>query len=329
MTLKDVAKAANMSITQVSRALNNHDDVSEETKQRIQAIAKELGYVKNITAKKLAMKETREVALVLKGFEDPSNMVEYNTIYPMLYGANKVISEQEQELVIHIVPDNIASYVSYCRNKGIEKAIFSGFDYDDERLKELIESNITCVFVDIPIEGEKKGCVIINNSFYATQAVEALLKSGKEHIAMISGNPHAIVSIEREAGYKIALSKVKKQGYEIQSGEFNRECAKEITLQMLKKYPEIDGFFCASDYMAIGCIEAVQSIGLRVPEDVGVIGFDNIPISKYIKPNLSTVAQDDIRKGYEAAKLLLNLDKGEATIKTVSLECEVLCRDSI
>ncbi len=329
MTLKDVAKAANMSVTQVSRALNNHDDVSEETKLRIQTLANEMGYVKNITAKKLAMQETREVVLVLKGFEDPSNMVEYNSIYPMLFGANKVISEAEQELVVHIFPDSIKSYVSYCMNKGIDKAIFSGFDYDDERLKELVDSKITCVFVDIPIEGEKKGCVITNNTMYSTQAVEALLESGKENIAMISGTSHAIVSIEREAGYKIALSKKKKEAYNILSGDFDKKKAKEITVEMLNNHPEIDGFFCASDYMALGCIEGIESLGKRVPEDVGVIGFDNIPISRYTKPTLSTVAQDDIKKGYEAAKLLMKLDKGEATNKTVVLECEVIKRDSI
>ncbi len=329
--LKDVAKAAGMSVTQVSRALNNYDDVNEETKTRIKAIAKEMGYVKNITAQKLATGTSNQITFVIKGLDDRSNLVEYNSIYPILCGINGYTSQLQYEVVVYIVQEKVNSYVDYFKDKGINNAILFGFEYDDEAFIELINSTYTLVCIDIPIDGENKGCVITNNTFYATQAVDLLYKSGKQNIAMISGKNQAIVSIEREAGYRVALQKNKKIVDEtlILNGEFREQKAKEVTLQVLKDHPEIDGFFCASDYMAIGCMEAIKSINKRIPEDIAVIGFDNMPVSRYVTPSLTTVAQDDYKKGYQAAELMSSLMKRECETKTVLMNCEIKIRASI
>ncbi len=329
ITLKDVAKAANMSVTQVSRALNGHDDVSEATKNRISKLANELGYVKNMTAKKLAMQVSSEIALVLKGFEDDSNLVEYNSVYPILYGVNKFATTIDHEVVVHIMQDNIKSYVNYFRNKGINKAVLFGFQYDDPRLKGLVESSIDCVFIDIPITGEHNGCIIVNNTQYAAQAVEALIHSGKKQIALINGTPHAVVSIEREAGYKIALAKERLEPTAIACANFNKKEAYEVTLKMMEENPEIDAIFCASDYMALGCMEALDILGKKIPEDIAVIGYDNIPVSAYTRPSLSTVAQDDYQKGYQAAKLLYEMANKETENRTITLNCNVIMRESV
>ncbi len=328
ITLKDVAREANMSVTQVSRALNGHDDVSEETKARIRQIANELGYIKNTMAQKLVMQVKNEIALVIKGFEDEANLSDYNPIYKILCGVNKLATEKNWELVVFMLQDSTSSYVEFFRNKGISKAILSWFEYDDERLIELIDSNISCVFIDIPVEGNRNGCVITNNILYATQAVEALIRSGKKHIAMISGTPHAMVTIEREAGYKVALEKHQMKIYPYYDGDFNQKKAKDMTKKALEENPEIDGFFCASDYMAFGCMEAIEAFGKRIPEDIAVVGFDDIPISRHIKPTLSTIRQDDFAKGYEAAKLLTELEENNEK-SVVTLGCEFIKRDSL
>ncbi len=329
MTLKDVALAANMSVTQVSRALNNCDDVSEATKKRIQQLANDMGYIKNITAKNLAMSIKNEIALVLKGFEDPSNAVDYNPIYPILCGVNSVATEKDQTVVVHILPDSITSYVNYFRNKGIQKAVLYGFDYDDKRLEELLNSNICCVFIDLYADNDKKGCVVINNTLYSTKAVEALINAGKSNILMVSGTKHPIVSLEREAGYKIALEKAGKKIYDIIRADFSKQKAKNAIFEQLKEHPEIDGIFSASDYMALGCIDALQEMGKKIPEDVSIIGFDNIPVSRYLNPPLSTVSQDDMLKGVEAAKLLLDIENNTQQSNVKMLTCEVKIRDSV
>ncbi len=329
ITLKDVAREANMSVTQVSRALNNHDDVSEETKARIRKIANDMGYIKNTMAQKLVMKVKNEMAVVVKGFENEDSVSDYNPIYKILCGVNKLVNEKQYELTVYIIQDDVSSYVEYFRNKGISKAILTGFEYDDKRLMELIESNISCVFIDIPIDEGNNGCVVTNNMLYATQAVEAMIKSGKSNIAMINGTSHATVSIERESGYKIALAKKELQSYESYKGEFSRRRARTETLRALEEHPEIDGFFCASDYMAMGCIEALENVGRKVPEEIAVIGFDDLPISKHLKPALSTVRQDDFAKGYEAAKLLWEFAEGETKSHIVTLGCELVLRETV
>ena len=328
--LKDVAKAAGMSVTQVSRALNDYDDVNEETKLRIKAVAKELGYVKNTTAQKLATGTSNQVALVIKGLDNESNFVEYNSIYPILCGINAYISTLPYEIVIYILQEKIHSYLDYFNDKGIKNAILFGFNYDDEGFEELINSSLCCVCIDIPIEGDNKGCVITNNTFYSTQIVDHMFKSGKEHIAMINGTPHAIVSMEREAGYRVALQKNKKVVDDtlILNGEFQESIAHDLTLELIEKHPEVDAIFCASDYMAVGCMTAIKSLGKRIPEDIAVAGFDDVPLARYVAPALSTVSQDDYKKGYTSAELIISLMKNEAATKTILMNCDIKIRQS-
>ncbi|OON92193.1 MAG: hypothetical protein ATN32_09895 [Candidatus Epulonipiscium fishelsonii] len=331
VTLKDIAKASGLSITQVSRALNNHTDVSDDTKVKVNKIATSMGYVKNMSAQRLAMQLSNQIAIVVKGIEKETELMEYNSVYPIVCGANKYANHNNYEIAMYIIPDDINSYVNYFQQKGIGKAILFGFEYNDKRFLELLESQYICVCIDIPIEKENKGCVVTDNTLYATYAVEALIKSGKKTIAMINGKSQAIVSIERKAGYLAALSNYNlehRQKY-IFNGNFDRAKTEHLTLQIMKDYPDINGFFCASDYMAMGCMNALQTIGKKIPQDVGIIGFDNIPISKFIKPSLSTVSQNDFKKGYEAAKLLINICENKATQKTTSLSCSLELRESI
>ncbi|ONI39902.1 hypothetical protein AN639_05110 [Candidatus Epulonipiscium fishelsonii] len=330
-TLKDIAKACGLSITQVSRALNNHKDVSEETKIKVSEIAIQMGYVKNMSAQRLAMQISNQIALVVKGIEDENELMEYNSVYPILCGSTKYATQHNYEIAMYIIQDDIKSYVKYFQQKGIGKAILFGFEYNDIRFLELLESHYTCVCIDIPIEKENKGCVITDNTLYASYAVEALIKSGKKNVAMINGKSQAIVSIEREAGYLVALRNHNlehRQKY-IFDGNFDRVKAESLTFQIMKDYPDINGFFCASDYMAMGCMNALQALGKKIPQDVGVIGFDNIPMSRFIKPSLSTVSQNDFNKGYEAAKLLIGICENSTNTNVTRLSCSLEIRQSI
>lgn len=329
--LKDVAERAGLSVTQVSRALNGHDDVSPATKERIREIAQEMGYIKNVAAQKLATQTSNQIALVIKGMEHDNSCNEYSLMYSVIRGIEGYTSTIDYDLTIYALRDNVTSYLDFFAAKGITSAIMSGFDYNDPQLAEVLESHIPCVCIDIPVTGDNNGCVITNNVHYAYQAVEALIKSGKKNIAMINGKDTAIVSMEREMGYKIALTKnhIPLEKKWILKGEFDRKIAREITLEMIEKYPEIDGFFCASDYMAVGCIEAINKVGKKIPEEIGVIGFDDIPIAAYLTPTLSTVRQDNYKKGYVAAQIIHQIIRQEDKPRTITLECELKLRGSI
>ncbi|OON97624.1 MAG: hypothetical protein ATN36_02810 [Epulopiscium sp. Nele67-Bin005] len=331
ITLKDIAKEAGLSVAQVSRALNDHDDVSKETKQKVEDIANSLGYVKNISAHRLVMGVSNRIDFVVQGFTDEDNMLEHNEFYAMINGVNKYANEKRYEVIIYILQPTEKSYVQFFRERGIRNAILYGFEYDDPKFQELLSITCNMVCIDIPINGENKGSVIVNNTHYCTQAVEAIINSGKQNIALLTGSPHAVVSIEREAGYRIALTKKKlpiKENY-IVDADFRQSVAYEKTLYLLQQNPEIDAFFCISDYMAIGCMEAILSIGKVIPDDIAVMGFDDIPISRYVTPKLSTVKQYSFNKGFEAAKLLIQIENKEQVNPTVILNCEMQLRDSI
>lgn len=329
--LKDIAKQSGLSVTQVSRALNGHDDVSCATKKRIKAIAQEMGYIKNVTAQKLVTQTSNQIALVIKGMEEDASHNEYSLVYSIIRGIEAYTSTINYDLTIYAMRGNMKSYFDYFVAKGITSAILTGFDYNDKKLLQVLDSSIPCACIDIPVTGENNGCVITDNVHYATQAVDLLIESGKQKIAMINGKNTAIVSIEREKGYQTSLAKNKIDFREewVVQGEFNRIKAKERTLELMQNYPEIDGFFCASDYMAVGCMEALKELGKNIPKEVGVIGFDDIPISAYVTPSLTTVKQDNYSKGYLAAKIIHEIIKKEDKPRTLTLECEMKIRNSI
>ncbi len=331
VTLKDVAERAGMSVTQVSRALNGYNDVSASTKERIKALADEMGYIKNVAAQKLATQSSNQIALVIKGMENDNKYNTYSAVYSVIRGIEAYTSSINYDLTIYTLRENRQSYVAYFNAKGITSAILIGFEYNDPYLSELLESPIPCVCIDIPTTGGNNGCIIVNNSYYASQVVELLIRSGKKKIAMITGKENAIVSMERETGYKIALAKHQMEWNAefILKGNFERDTARECTKEILKKYPDIDGFFCASDYMAIGCMEGIREMGKSIPEDIGVVGFDDIPVSEYLMPSLSTVAQNSYEKGYAAAKLIHEIIRKENTPRIITLECELKMRDSV
>jgi len=331
ITLKDIAKKAGLSVTQVSRALNGHEDVSDQTKQRVRAIANEMGYIKNAVAHRLVTGTSNQIAFVVQGFDNKVKEEEYNEFYAILNGIYQFGSEHKYETVLYIIKSSQQSYVQFFREKGIQNAVMYGFNYDDAKLLDLLETSYNIVCIDILVAAKNKGCVVVDNTHYSMLAVEALLRSGKSNIALITGNQHAMVSLEREAGYRIALQKQKIaiNGDYVVDANFSQKVAFQKTLELLKKHPQLDGFFCISDYMALGCLEAIQSLGKVIPKDIAVIGFDDILVSRYTTPKLSTINQNNYSKGFEAAKLVDALKREDYVTTTIILSCELKLRDSI
>lgn len=330
VSLKDIAAASGISLTQVSRALNNHSDVSEETKQKVRRIAKEMGYVKNINAQRLATKVSNQIAVIVIGMNEDANDSGGNIFIDIIRGINKFATEVEYEAIIHLVENKRKkSYLEYCKERAIEGVIIIGSQFDDPRFTELVESDFPCVAIDIQIDGKNKGSVIINNTYYSMIAVNEIIKSGKNKIAMLSGTEHDMVSLERKAGYEMALrtNKLTVDENIIINCEFDYNKSIEATRDLLNC--NVDGIFCASDYMALGAIKAIEENGLRIPEDIAVFGFDGIPIGQYIRPRLTTIKQDNYKKGYSSAKLLYEILTGKENMGTIVVPCTVEKRESV
>lgn len=328
--LKDIAEHCGISITQVSRALSNQDDVSDETKKRVRLAAEKMGYVKNITAQRLAMKQSNQIAVILQGLEEDENEFSTNILSKTIKGINKFSLSVDYEPIIHLVDKKDFSHMDFCRQRGISGAILTGVKFDDPNFGKLIKTDFPCVALDVSIEGTNKGCVIVNNCYYSMEVVKRLNQKGRRKIAYINGHEHAMVSMERKMGYQMGLAScgITYDESLVVNGDFDYLRAYEITVELMKKNPLIDGIFCASDLMAMGSLKALQEMGIKVPDTVALFGFDGIPLTQFVTPTISTVHQDDVKKGYCAAKLLYEILNHKNEVNTIVVPCEIIERQS-
>lgn len=331
-TIKDIAKKAGVSITTVSRALNDYDDVNAVTKKKILDIANEIGYVPNRSAQNLVKKKNNTLAIILSGLEPDGG--KDNIIYRLLSGMYRYAESVNYEVVLYTTSSahqREKTYVQFCKEHNIGGAVLNGIKMDDPYFYELMESNLPCVLIDILAHGENTSSISINNLEASREATELLIQHQHTHIGMINGRREAAVSLERFRGYTKALEKNKiavNNDY-IVYADYLEDKAYSKTMDLLKKYPKMTALFCASDMMALGAMKAVRQLNLRVPEDISIIGFDNIPLSEHMTPPLTTVDQDFYVMGEKAAEQLLKMIKKEAYKKNVLLQHKILERRSV
>ncbi len=330
-TIKDIARVAGVSVTTVSRALNGYSDVNEKTRAKIMQIAKELNYSPNTLARGLVMKKSKTIGLLVSGLSRES--MKDQITFSVLAGVNEFVSEQDYDLVLfstNSTKQREKTYTQLCRERRVDGAIIQGIKTDDPYLKEVVESDIPCILIDIPIESDTVGYVTTDNVLGARKAVNHLLDLGHKHIGMINGHSRAFVSQRRLEGYIDAIQasglSVKKEW--IVDGKFEEEKAREEALKLLKKYPEITAIFCASDLMAFGAIKAANELGKNVPNDLSVVGYDDITLAAYSNPPLTTVSQNIFELGYQSANLLINMLEGNLEQHMITLNTKLMIRES-
>jgi len=331
-TIKDVARLAGVSVTTVSRALNGHDDVNPETRRRIQEVAEQLGYSPNIAARTLVSKRSRTLGLLLSALT--RNSVKDNIVFEMLCGMNDRAAELEYDLVLfNTTPQKQRqkSYKALCKERGVDGVIMMGMRLDDPYLEEMLHASIPCVLIDIPIERKKTiGYVMTDNVQGALEAVTHLIGLGHRHIGMINGHAQAAVSIQRLDGYKQALERhgIPFDERYVEDGAFREDGGKDAAFRLLTAHPELTAIFCASDLMALGAVQAIRALGKRVPEDISIIGFDNIVAAQYCTPALTTVNQDKYQMGYLAAAILIDMLEGRQVQRYRTMPAELIVRAS-
>jgi LacI family transcriptional regulator len=331
-TIKDVAKVAGVSITTVSRALNGYNDVNIETRKKIEQIAKELGYTPNMAARSLVMKKTKTLGLLLSGITRTS--AKDNFAYEILCGMNDRAGELDYDLVLFSTTPKkqmAKSYKALCKERGVDGVIIMGIRTDDPYLQEIVASPIPCVLIDIPLSGKNVGYVTSDNIQGAKCATAYLIEQGHRRIGMINGHKHADVSIKRREGYKEALEQAGIPFDEslVVEGDFTENGAMEAAYKLLFTHPELTAIFCASDLMAIGAMQAVTKLGKRIPEDISIIGYDNIVLSEYCSPSLTTVHQNVYEMGYMATQMLIDMLEGRNVKPHIVLNTELIIRNSV
>jgi LacI family transcriptional regulator len=330
-TIKDIAKAAGVSVTTVSRALNGYYDVSEKTRKKIEKIAKELNYSPNTLARSLVMNKSKTIGLLISGIN--SGSIKDNFTFEVLIGLNQYVGETDYDLIIfstNSTKQREKTYSQLCRERKVDGVIISGIRTDDPYLREVVDSEIPCVLIDIPIESTTVGYITTDNILGAKKGVQHLLELGHQNIAMMNGHEYAFVSKQRLEGYFQALN---GNGIPINrnwiiNGDFDEKKAEEQAIKLLNLYPEITAIFCASDLMAMGVIKAANQLNRKVPEQLSIVGYDDILLAEYITPSLTTIAQNKVQMGYEAAKLLMNMLENDDKPHIITLPTELKVRDT-
>ncbi len=312
VTLKDVARVAGVSPKSISRVINDEEGVSEETRQRIQEAITSLGYVANPVARRLRG-ASNVLGLVVSGFEDYAGQI--------LRG----ISQTSQHL--HY---NVVLYVQHTQGQPLEnyQSLIAGgliggllmiVPYDYDILIELCDTHqMPYVLVDFQghVPDPNTPTITVTNKKGIHDAMRYLLALGHERIAFITGMMDMASARERLRGYREALEEVGLPYDEslVADGDWTQIRGFEQAHGLLTRRPDLTAIMASDDLTAFGAMDAVKDAGLRVGEDVSVIGFDDIPMASSVHPSLTTIRQPMVRMGETAVELLVALLEDRAPI---------------
>lgn len=329
-TIKDVAKAAGVAVSTVSRAFNGYGDISSGTRDNIIKIAEELGYKPNIIAKSLSSTKCLRFGMLVEDYE--SSEASNQFVYEVLMSFKNNITKLGYEMVLLTTTSDIQKNQKLNQlftEKQIDGAFIMGLKMTDEFYKQLSNIKYPCVLFDMEINNDFIGCVGVNNLKGGFLAVEHLIKLGHKKIGFINGSKDAFVSYERLDGYHLALSRygISVDNSLIINSDFTNIGAGEAAKELLQRHSDITAIFCASDFMAVGAMNMLKSLDKRVPEDISIVGFDDIFLASIVSPKITTIRQDREKIGELAANLLLDLSSNQR-MGRMMIEPELVVRES-
>ena len=326
VTLKDIAKIAGVSVNTVSRALNNKPDISKKTKKKILKIAKELNYRKDFTASSLRRKESRIVGVILADSANPfySEVLKGIEAASKEFGYNIILINSERNY------EQEVEAVDILLSRRIDGLLLSPVQEKQDDVEELIRLRIPLVifarhFEDLPVNEVRSDD--IKAGYIATSH---LIERGAKRILMVNGYLHKSPARLRFKGYKQALSEygIDYSDELLIVGDIGMEDGKKAIDKVLSRGISFDGVFAYNDMLALGAMKALKERGIRIPEEVKVVGCDDILFSAITTPSLTTVKMKKYEMGYEAFKLLIKVLKGKKRIEKKVLDVELIIRES-
>jgi LacI family transcriptional regulator, repressor for deo operon, udp, cdd, tsx, nupC, and nupG len=307
-SIKDVAKLANVSTATVSRVLRNAGNVTEETKRRVLEAIEALNYQPNVLGRYLRRMETETVLVIVPDITNPF-------FSKVLRGIEAVALERGYQVLLGDTQNDVQleeQYLNVLPQKQVDGMIFLTARTRKELMEEM-SRQFPIVLACEYLEGTDIPTVSIDNISSARKATEHLIGLGHRRIAHLTGPMDVILSRDRLRGYYQALAQhdIDVDAALVQEGDFSFESGYNVTLKLLALEKPPTAIFAANDAMAIGAIKAVRHRGGRVPEDVAVVGFDDIQMASIFEPGVTTIAQPMFDIGKQAMKLLLQLIDGE------------------
>lgn len=330
ITIRDVAKKAGVSIGTVSRAFNNYSDISDKTRKNILEIAEQLGYRPSIISKPLVNGKSHRLGMLIEDYD--TGAILNPIVFETLMAFKNASTKQGYETIILSTTTDMQKDEDLSKlfaEKNLDGAFIMGIKLSDNYFKELTNIEYPCVLFDVSIKNPKVTCVGVDSTKGAFMAVEHLIKLGHKKIAFINGHKDAFVSYERLDGYYLALNRygIPIDEELIEHADFTSKGGSLAAEKLINSGKEFTAVFCASDLMAVGAVEMFDSIGLKVPEDISMVGFDDITLAQYMNPKLTTIRQDREKIGESAANVLINLINGQSFDRIVVMP-ELILRES-
>jgi DNA-binding LacI/PurR family transcriptional regulator len=330
ITIKDIALKLNISPSTVSRALGNHPDISDKTKELVNSLAKELDYHPDSIALSLKQRRTNLIGVIVPEIKNIFFSAAISGIEEIAYQAGFTIIVAQSNESYDRETLNIRALISN-RIAGLLISISRNTTLGDQ-FKLLERRQIPFVFFDRVYAGIKASKVVVNDYSGAFNAVEYLIKSGYKRIAHLAGPRSLSVSQYRLQGYKSALRKFNIPYDErlVIFGGLDEEGGYNGFSKLLELDQVPDAVFAANDPVAIGAFEKIKEKGLRIPQDVALLGFCDNPVSRLVDPTITTVHQPAYEVGKNAAQLLIEQIKSPDNFvpKKIVLKTKLIIRNS-
>ncbi|MQY58020.1 MAG: LacI family DNA-binding transcriptional regulator [Clostridia bacterium] len=328
ITLEDIAKKSGVSIKTVSRVLNNEKYVQEKTRKNILKIIKELNYIPSRVARSLSKGQTKNIGFIIPDITNP--------FFPeIVKGASDLLFSKDY--YVHLCnsdndPKKEEIYIKDLQSMWVDGIIIAPSDTENRNIKIFNSIASPFIVVDREIEGLKKDLIVVNNKKSAYEAVSYLIRNGHKKIILLNGPKYTITAQNRFIGWKMALEEKALFREEFAFwGNFSIDSGYEMMKKVFNNLGKVDAVFACNDLIALGAIQAIEEKKYKIPNDVSVMGFDDIYLSKFLKPPLTTVRQPIYEIGKRAAELLLSRisSKEKFIPQKIVIEGKLIVRSSI
>lgn len=328
-TIKDIAAKAKVSINTVSRALNDKDDVRKETRDRILAIADELGYVPNLLAKGLLGRRSLTIGVIVTDNANPfyAQILKGMEDYAREAGYSIVFCNSDED------PDRELSAIQTLRARRVDGILITPASTSGPFLAALTASDLPFVLLNRSASDGTVDCVKCDNIEGGRLAVARLLELGRRRLYFLGGLRRISSAAERAEGCRKAVAEAglpPSTAVVVESG-LHMEDGYHTMNRILRSGAQPDGVFAYSDIVAIGAMRAIREFGLRVPQDIAIVGYDDIEMASYLEVPLTTVRQKRYELGWKSAEILIQRIEGDEEnhiTERVVFVPELVIRDS-
>lgn len=322
MTIIDIARVAGVSVTTVSRVLNNHPDVSQKTRDKVMAAINENQYIPNDSARNLKRESLRAVAVIVKGFSNP-------IFTAMLEIIHQELENNDYLMLLHQVDpsqDEVAAAISFCKEKKPQGLIFMGGNFQHSR-GMLSMLNVPYVMLTITmhknVDRSTFSSVTVDDYAAGYTVAKQAIKAGHRELAVIGSNANdRSISRLRIDGFRMALSDLHcdfEENHIAYAGQFSYQAGYDAAKHLLSRV-SFTCLFCISDILAIGAVRAIHDAGLTVPDNISVVGFDGIDEGRYHIPSLATMRQPQKEMALSGVQILLSHIRKRAPHKHLLFE---------